>query len=196
MKIAIVGAGIAGIGAARLLKSHNHDATLWEKSAHVGGRVGTFQLQQNHQTTFFDHGAQNVKMSGRVLDSELNAAGFSERVLINAPTCLRDGSHILPPDKEANAEPKWTSRNGMRAMPQFLAQELDVRLNTRVSRLQRNGEMWVLHDEANRVLDSVERVIVTLPAPQAADLLEASDQPGRARIELLRGVEYSRCLSV
>ena len=195
MKIAIIGAGMAGIGAARSL-SGEHNVTLWEKSADVGGRVGTYRLEQNHQTTFFDHGAQNVKMSNRVLDSELNAAGFNERVLVGAPTCLRDGSHILPPDEKANEEPKWTGRNGMRAMPQFLAQELDVRLNTRVSRLQLDGDSWVLRDDDNRVLDVVERVIVTLPAPQAADLLEASDEPNAERIARLRGVEYSRCLTV
>ena len=196
MKIAIVGAGMAGIGAARLLKMHSHDVTLWEKSAHVGGRVGTYRLEQNNQATFFDHGAQNVKMSNRVLDSELDAAGFSERVLIGAPTCLRDGSQVLPPDKEANAEPKWTGKSGMRTMPQFLAQDLDVRLDARISRLQRDNDSWILRDDNNRVLDSVERVIITLPAPQAADLLEASDEPNAERIERLRRVQYSRCLSV
>ena len=196
MKIAIIGAGISGIGAARLLQSHNHDVTLWEKSAAVGGRISTRRLEENGGKTFFDSGAQNIKSANRVLESELQTLGFAQQVSITAPIRLRDGSQILPIDEAANTEPKWSCRGGMRAMPQFLARGLDVRLNTRVSRLEKSENCWILHDDDNRVLDLAERVIVTLPTPQAADLLENSDEPNASRIELLRSVEYSRCLSV
>lgn len=195
MKIAIIGAGMSGIGAARSLKNHsaNHEITLWDKGASVGGRVGTRRLERSGQTTYFDHGAQNVKSENRVLDNELQTLGFDARVFIEAPTRLYEGKTLFAPDK---AEAKWSCVGGMRNLPQFLAQNLDVRLNTRISRLERDGEMWILRDDANRVLDVAQRVIITLPAPQAADLLEASDEPNAERIERLRGVRYSRCLSV
>ena len=196
MKIAIIGAGMSGIGAARLLKKHDHDVTLWEKSAAVGGRVATKYLVEDGRETFFDSGAQNIKSQNRVLESELQMLGFNQQILIAAPTCLRDDNRILPADAEANAEPKWSCRKGMNYLPYFLAQELDVRRNTHVSRLEKVGNTWMLRGEANRVLDVVERVIITIPTPQAADLLEASDQPNAQRIALLRSVEYSRCLSV
>ncbi len=196
MKIAIVGAGISGLGAARWLKSRGHNVTLWEKSASVGGRIATRRLEENDQETCFDSGAQNIKSANRVLESELQMLGFDQQVFIDSPICLRDGSQILPADSEANAEAKWSCQKGMRAMPQFLAQGLDVRLNTRVSRLEKAENHWVLRGDDNRVLDSAERVIVTLPAPQAADLLAASDEPNAARIALLRSIQYSRCLSV
>ncbi len=198
MKIAIIGAGMSGIGAARSLQ--NHDVTLWDKGASVGGRVGTRRLERDGQTTYFDHGAQNVKSQDRVLDAELQTLGFDNRVFIEKPTRLYEGQTLFAPDKAANAEPKWSCREGMRNLPQFLAQGLNVRLNTRVSRLEKDGESWILRDDANRVLDVVQRVIVTTPAPQAADLLETSDEPNAERhsqrIERLRGVRYSRCLSV
>jgi predicted NAD/FAD-dependent oxidoreductase len=50
------------------------------------------------------------------------------------------------------------------------------------------------------VLDVVDCVIITAPAPQAAILLEAStwrsEHEMSRRVALLRTVEYSRCLSV
>ncbi len=194
MKIAIIGAGMSGLGAAHALE--NHDVTLWDKGATAGGRVGTRRLERNGQTTYFDHGAQNIKSENRALDAHVQAPGFEGRVEIVRPICLRDGAQILPADEEANREAKWTARNGMRNVPQFLARDLDVRLDTRISRLEKRDEGWVLRDDANRVLDVVDRVIVTLPAPQSADLLAASDAPNARRIALLRGVKYSRCIAV
>lgn len=200
MKVAILGAGMSGLGAAHALK--NHDVTLWDKGVSVGGRIGTRRLEENGQTIYFDHGAQNIKSANRVLDLDLQRLGFNQRVEIASPICLRDGATVLPADAQANAEPKWSCVQGMRNLPRFLAKGFDIRLKTRVSRLEKQGDNWVLRDETNRVLDVAERVIVTFPAPQAADLLEQSDQPNASeelnarRIELLRSVRYSRCISV
>ncbi|MDO9191527.1 MAG: FAD-dependent oxidoreductase, partial [Undibacterium sp.] len=54
MQIAIVGAGISGLTAARQLQSQGHTVTVYEKSAGVSGRMST------RLTEFggFDHGAQ------------------------------------------------------------------------------------------------------------------------------------------
>src|SRR5687768_3673930 len=63
--IAVVGAGIAGLSAARALKAHGHDVIIFEKSRGPGGRVATRQLRAIEMprglagaTLAFDHGAQ------------------------------------------------------------------------------------------------------------------------------------------
>lgn len=198
MKIAIIGAGMAGLGAARTLQQNGHDVSLFDKGASVGGRVGTRRFEYNGATTFFDHGAQNVKSQNTALESELGRIGFNQRVFIDVPVCLHDEDRVLAPDKNANAEPKWTTQNGMKNLPHALSEGLNVHLNVRVSRLEENADGLTLRDENNRVLDVCERAIITLPAPQAAGLLANSSlrDDVSARIATLRSVEYSRCLSV
>ena len=39
--VAIVGAGIAGLSAARALVADGHEATVFERATHPGGRVAT-----------------------------------------------------------------------------------------------------------------------------------------------------------
>ncbi|NQZ13926.1 MAG: FAD-dependent oxidoreductase, partial [Alphaproteobacteria bacterium] len=43
MKIAIIGAGISGLGAAYLLNAH-HDITVYEKNAYIGGHSRTIEV--------------------------------------------------------------------------------------------------------------------------------------------------------
>ena len=51
---AIVGAGIAGMSAARMLVEHGHDVTVFEKSRGAGGRAARRRCDGFE----FDHGAQ------------------------------------------------------------------------------------------------------------------------------------------
>lgn len=198
MQIVIIGAGMAGLGAARALQNSGHTVTLFDKGASVGGRVGTRRLQHNGKTVFLDHGAQNVKSENTSLENELQNCGFDERVFIAHPVCLRDKDRVLPADENANRETKWTTRDGLRNLPHFLAQDLDVRFHTRVASLQQKPNEITVFDEKNQILDVCERVIVTCPLPQTADLLKCSALLGDStqRIETLRQVEYSKCLSV
>ena len=38
-RIAVIGAGLAGLSAARVLNDHNFDVTMFEARAQIGGRV-------------------------------------------------------------------------------------------------------------------------------------------------------------
>ena len=55
MKIAIIGAGISGMGAAYLLSPH-HDITLYEKNNYIGGHSRTINVTVKNQTTPVDTG--------------------------------------------------------------------------------------------------------------------------------------------
>lgn len=55
MNIAVIGSGIAGLGAAFVLQ-RKHDVTLFERSDHVGGHTRTLDVKQNGTTHAVDTG--------------------------------------------------------------------------------------------------------------------------------------------
>ena len=55
MKIAIIGAGISGMGAAYLLAPH-HEVTLYEKNDYFGGHSRTIDIDDHHQAIPVDTG--------------------------------------------------------------------------------------------------------------------------------------------
>lgn len=55
MKIAIIGTGISGLGAAYLLSPH-HDITVYEKNAHIGGHTRTIEVPTGDTKTPVDTG--------------------------------------------------------------------------------------------------------------------------------------------
>lgn len=55
-KVAIVGAGIAGLSAAANLAERGFDVTLFEKNEYLGGKVGSWQFVNNGETLQVEHG--------------------------------------------------------------------------------------------------------------------------------------------
>lgn len=55
MKIAIIGTGISGLGAAYLLTPH-HDITVYEKNAYIGGHSRTIEVSTGSSSTPIDTG--------------------------------------------------------------------------------------------------------------------------------------------
>ena len=76
----------------------------------------------------------------------------------------------------------------MAVIAAHLAEGLDVRLDTRVARIERDGaSRWVVHPDAGAVGDRFDAVVAALPSTPAADLLGGhasfADEIGHARIE-------------
>lgn len=207
--VAIIGAGMAGLAAARSLTAAGIAVTIYEKSRGVGGRVATRRIEG----CVVDHGAQNLKPTGSALaDVMLNELPTDDLVAITAPTRLytNDGT-IWPVDPERESEPKYTYRNGLTMLPKMLAERLPAeqttfRYQTRIHRLEEQTETQekqiILRGAEGEELGRADFVVLTAPAPQAADLLAESalqlrdTQQTLERVRALRMVEYTHCLSV
>ena len=201
LSIAIIGAGMTGLAAARSLTGAGHSVTLYEKSRSVGGRVATRRVEG----CIFDHGAQVIKPDGTELaDAMFHALPTEDLIEIAAPTrSYADDGTILPPDAARNAERKFSYRYGMTTLPKLLLQALPsalatVRFETRIAGLEQDGSETILRGESGEEIGRADYVLVTAPAPQSADLLANSklrENPA-SRIEALRSVPYHPCLTV
>src|SRR6266571_847857 len=195
--IAIIGAGCSGLAAAHELRDAGYTVTVFEKSHHVGGRAAT----RKHEGFIYDHGAQYIKGN-----SPISTALITERfrvadlVDIGKPVWVFDRQgHIQEGDPVQNAGPKWTYRSGLNALANRMAEGLDIRLDTCIGRLQQNATDWGLFDVSGQHVGDFEQVLITIPASQAVELIEAS-RINNARREsicsMLRKATYNPLISV
>ncbi|MFC7135527.1 NAD(P)/FAD-dependent oxidoreductase [Halobaculum litoreum] len=174
--IGIVGAGLAGAGAAYALRDTDHDVTLLEKSRGVGGRAAT----RRRDDCRYDHGANYVKEGdGRTVDL-LHELGDDGLVDAEEPvwTFDRDGA-IEPSDREEAHKFTWTA--GITQFAKRLLAETDaaVRKTTRAESVARDDAgAWTVTDTDGDEHGPFDALLLTPPAPQTADLLAATDWPG------------------
>ncbi|WP_373487593.1 NAD(P)/FAD-dependent oxidoreductase [Blastomonas sp.] len=155
MKIAIVGAGLAGLTAATDLAAGGHEVALFDKARGPGGRMSTRRIETLQGTAYFDHGTQyfTVRDPGFVDQvAAWEAAGVAARW-------------------PAAGENAWVGTPGMNAIIKALAAPLDVTWQCRIAALEQTGDGWRLtHDGGNVEADAV---VVAVPAEQVADLMPA-----------------------
>ncbi len=162
MKVAVVGAGIAGLSAARALRDSGHDVRVFERASAPGGRAATrivraLELPKGLSgEVAFDHGAQYFTVRDdrfSILAAEL------ERDRVIAKWTGRivsfDGEGWEDLASETN---RYVGTPGMSAIGAWLARDLDVTFNHRVESLE-------------PLLDAHDRVIVALAADQARLLI-------------------------
>ena len=184
MRLAIVGAGPAGLAAAHALRHADVRATVFEKSRGVSGRAATRwrDAPAPGGRTFrwrYDHGAQYLAPEAgsrvaRLVRDDLPADGLVE--VPGAVWPFDDDGTLRPDRARPEASPRWTYRDGIAELGRRLVAAtpgLDLRLRTRVARLARDGTTWTVETEGGPEA-GFDAVLLTAPAPQTADLLRAS----------------------
>jgi renalase len=179
----IVGAGMAGVTAARSLRAAGLRTVVLEKGRVAGGRMATRRIDGAR----FDHGAQHFSArsrSFRELVDALSAVGVVRE-------WFRSQSLTRP---ERGVEVRHAAVEGMRTIVEHLSAGLDVRTSTVVARLRRDGRRIAVIADGFEV--TARAVVLTPPLPQCLDLLTASRIGLGHAAKSLGSVSYDACLAV
>ncbi|MDP1570161.1 MAG: FAD-dependent oxidoreductase [Vicinamibacterales bacterium] len=184
MRVLIVGAGVAGLTAARRLAAAGHAPLLLDKGRAPGGRVSTRRILSASDLLQFDHGAQYFTARDPGFAAAVSA--WSDAGVVR-PWAGRFASFDSEGREAVNdAVTRWVGVPGMSAIGRHLAGGLDVRTGARVTRLAREDAGWTATLEDGATMDGFDRVIVAVPAPQAVPLLDAAPAlaAGAARVPM------------
>lgn len=169
-KVAIIGAGIAGLTVANLLKDDT-EITIFEKSRGVSGRVST----RRAEPYFFDHGAQFIKATNpdfTAFITPMIEAGVIKRW--DARFAEIDRNQIIATRQWDHDNPHYVGVPSMNAIGKYLSQGLNIALSTKVEQLSKQGDKWFLYDQGKQLLGKFDWVILAIPPQQALSLLPVS----------------------
>lgn len=188
-RVLVIGAGIAGLLAARDLQALGAQVVVVDKARGVGGRLATRRLGQEGATA--DHGAQFFTARSDEFAAEV-AGWLADGVAEPWFTGLLGAEGIVADDGEL----RYRGAPAMTGIAKHLAAGLDVRLQARVAFLETVGTGWRASFEAPEVEPiAADAVVITAPAPQALDLLLRVDlEP--VDLLALEAIEYDPCIAL
>lgn len=172
----IIGAGIAGLLAARSLQDAGARVTVLEKSRGLGGRLATKRVGD----AVFDQGAQYFT----VKDPRF-AAWVDRWETVGVVARWPDGERM-----------RYVGRPSMTAVAKALGEDLDIKRENKVTAIGSCGDHWCVDVENHGCLRA-ERVLLTAPVPQALALLKAGDYAlPEALAARLAALTYDPCLAL
>ncbi len=163
-RIAIVGAGVAGLTCGQRRAAEGHRVEVFDKGRGPGGRLAT----RRRGAHAFDHGAQYFTAR----DASFRAAVEAWR----AAGCVAAWEPIETVERpSARAESRLVGTPGMSAIGRRLAAGVPVRLGSTVAALVAADpdEGWAVRLEDGSEHGPYDRLVLAIPAPQARALLAA-----------------------
>ena len=182
MRVAIAGAGVAGLAVAWRLKKAGIDCTVFEKSSRVGGRVSTV----SSDGFVWDDGATSIAPRGKAIEEVLlNELSTEDLVLIKKPIWIHDSLRVSAGSVFHNQPARYTYETGIAEFPNRLATSLKIETQHGVEEITMNPESIVIGEEV------FDHLVLALPIPLAAQLLWTigENRP-------LSNVTYRSCISI
>ena len=162
-RLAVIGAGIAGLACARAARDAGLTVTLFEKSRGLGGRLATRRPFGLDDPIGLDHGAPHAEPSARRPETAARLAEFG----VGWGACW--------PDAPADAA---LGVPGMSDLARPLAQGLGegrsplaVETGTEIAAIAAGDEDWLLRDATGASWGPFDAVAVAAPAAQTRALL-------------------------
>ena len=161
MRVVVIGAGMAGLTAARLIGAGGHDVTVLDKGRRPGGRMATRQLDGGASA---DHGAQFFTV--RTEEFAAVVAGWL------ADGTVREWCRGFSSD---DGHPRFAAAHGMAELAARMCVGLDVRASVHVDSVRSAGRRWMVSWPATPRgpggAIEADIVVLTPPIPQSAALV-------------------------
>lgn len=170
LDVVVVGAGLAGLAAARDLHGAGRRVRVLDKGRGVSGRAATRRAQgEDGADARLDHGARFFtvraeRTRGLVAQGERDgwlrewARGFAR---------WEDGRVT---EARSDGHPRYAPPEGLSALGKALADGLDVQTGVTVTALERHGDVWHVLAASGEVARA-RTVLLDVPAPQLPPLL-------------------------
>ena len=158
MRIAIIGAGMAGVACADGLVGLGHRVSLFDKGRGAGGRMSTRRLATPLGEAGFDHGAQYF-------------TARSPRFHALALDWQRRGIAARWPAAGPDA---WVGTPAMNVVVRDMSLRHDIAYDQQIQGIVRHADGWQLVGAANPD-DRFDAVVVAVPAEQSASILGLHD---------------------
>ncbi|MAI83777.1 MAG: NADP transhydrogenase subunit alpha [Rickettsiales bacterium] len=166
-KIAVIGAGLAGLTFTSIMKA-NCDVKVFEKSRGVGGRMST----RKEPPFNFDHGAQFFKIKTSDFMNFFSEL-FTKQII--QPWSFKlayfEGRHLRKIKIIKNADKFFVGVPHMDSILKHLSKSCDVILNTKIQKIVRKNNKWMIYDQNKNSYGSFDWIILSLPAEQSLELI-------------------------
>lgn len=181
MRIGIIGCGVAGLAAARRLKSEGIDPVIFEAEERIGGRVETVEING----CIVDTALQTFTPRGLGLEfALLRDLPSDDLVRIAKPIFLLRQGHALAGEPEKNSQRRYTYLSGSAQFIKLMAEGLDIRIGNPVESIDRVSEKFRIGR------DEFDKIILTAPGPESERLLSSAGDK-----RTLSQIRYRACLS-
>jgi renalase len=162
VRIAVIGAGMAGLACARELARADVSVTVFEKARGLGGRLAT----RREGNLAFDHGAQFFTARNESFRRFAEAGRRAGVIAPWQPSIREDHREWDAPIDE------WlVGAPGMSAAVRPLSRNLEVRASVAVHELIAGQRGWQVLTDSGTSREVFDALAVAVPAPQALDLL-------------------------
>lgn len=195
--VVVVGAGLAGLTAARALVASGADVVLIDKGRRPGGRCSSRQLDGETLDTGAQFFTVRSDAFGGLVDHWRSegvpildwARGFAR-----ADDVAAGPSRVVA--AEDDGHPRYSVAGGMNGLAAHLARDLDVRCSVHATRVERAGDGWTATARDGTTVRG-RALLLTPPVPQTLALLDDGGVALPAHLDgRLRAIAYEPCLTL
>lgn len=168
--IIIIGAGVAGLTLARELKQAGRNVLVLEKSRGLSGRSATRTTNGNRiDPVKVDHGAQYFTARDPRFQHQVNEWLQQGHLKVWSHGFHRLTEKGLEPP--SNGNPRYVFPQGMNTIGKLLAEGVEIRTQTKVISVSKNGNTWLVSSETGEAF-AANTVILNMPAEQCVALCQ------------------------
>ena len=203
MKIGIIGAGLSGLTAGRILARAGHEVSVFEKSKGYGGRMSTRRSGSN-PVHLLDHGAPYLAGSSPEFSSFIQELKKNNIITEWSADLVKYSNGTISKETSGRYSQNWhVAPSGMNSIGKYLGRWLDLYLDEKVGAITHIGgagarkKAWMINSSSINVFEA-DAVVIATPAIQAYGLISTAQDEFdlRKMITMLDDIPYSSTYSL